>query len=163
MTILPLAARPEASSWLAALFKAEWPDFFAGRSVEEIEREYFRSEGEGRELPVVLVAEADGEIRGTVAIRARGPESHPGPWLSGLWVDPAVRGRGVGGELVVAMTAEAWRRGHSELYAATATAPGLFRRLGWEELGDYPYHDGRVAVFRVAPTGSSGRGEAADG
>jgi GNAT superfamily N-acetyltransferase len=150
VTILPLAARPEASSWLAALFKAEWPDFFAGRSTEAIEREYFPPAEEGREPPVVLVAEVDGEIRGTVAIRATGPESHPGPWLSGLWVDPAVRNRGIGGELVLAMTAEAWRRGHAELYAATATAPRLFRRLGWEELGDFPYHGVTVAVFRIA-------------
>lgn len=71
MTILPLAARPEASSWLAALFMKEWPDFFAGRSTEAIEREYFPPAGEGREPPVVLVAEVDGEIRGTGVERGR--------------------------------------------------------------------------------------------
>jgi predicted N-acetyltransferase YhbS len=149
MTILPLAARPEAARWLADRFKAEWPDFFASSSVEEIERNYFRAEPEGRDLPVVLVAEIDGEVCGTVAIRTTGPDTHPGPWLSSLWVDPSFRDRGIGGELTRAMTAEAWRRGYPELFACTATAHRLFRRLGWEELGDFPYHGVTVAVFRI--------------
>lgn len=149
MTILPLAARPEAGLWLAARFKAEWPDFFASRSTEEIAQDYFLAALEGREMPVVLVAEVDGQLCGTVAIRVTGPETHPGPWLSGLWVDAAFRERGIGAELTRAMTAEAWQRGYPELYAATATAHGLFRRLGWEELGDFPYHGETVAVFRI--------------
>lgn len=148
-TILPLAVRPGAIPWLASRFKAEWPDFFAACSPEEIERDYFRSALEGRDLPVVLVAEIDGRVCGTVAIRTKGPESHPGPWLSSLWVDPPYRGRGVAGELTRAMTADAWRRGYPELFAATATAHRLFRRLGWEELGDFPYHGTTVAVFRI--------------
>lgn len=150
MNVLPLAARPAAARWLAGRFKAEWPDFFASSSLEEIERDYFRAVPvEGRELPVVLVAEVDAQVCGTVAIRTTGPDTHPGPWLSSLWVDEPFRGRGIGGELTRAMTAEAWRRGHPELYACTATAHGLFRRLGWEELGDFPYHGVTVAVFRT--------------
>ena len=148
MIVLPLADRPAAIPWLAARFKAEWPDFFASTSLEEVEQDYFRSALEGRKLPVVLVAEVDGQVRGTVAIRTRGPASHPGPWLSSLWVDPELRGRGIAGELTRAMTAEAWQLGYPELFAATATAHRLFRRLGWEELGDFPYH-GTVAVFRL--------------
>lgn len=147
--VLPLAARPGAIPWLADRFKAEWPDFFADRSTEDIEQDYFRSALEGRGLPVVLVAEADGRVCGTVAIRAQGPETHPGPWLSSLWVDAPYRARGIGGELTRAMTAEAWRRGLPELFAATATAHRLFRRLGWRELGDFPYHGVTVAVFRI--------------
>ena len=151
MNVLPLAARPEAARWLADRFKAEWPDFFASSSVEEIEQSYFRAVlVEDRELPVVLVAEVDGQICGTVAIRVTGPDTHPGPWLSSLWVDPSFRERGIGGELTRAMTDDAWRRGYPELYACTATAHGLFRRLGWEELGDFPYHGVTVAVFRMA-------------
>lgn len=153
VTILPLASRPEAGLWLAGRFKAEWPDFFASSSPEEIERDYFRAALEGRELPAVLVAEVDGQICGTVAIRVTGPETHPGPWLSGLWVDAAFRERGIGAELTRAMTAEAWQRGYPELYACTATAHRLFRRLGWEELGDFPYHEVTVAVFRVGRGG----------
>jgi N-acetylglutamate synthase-like GNAT family acetyltransferase len=149
MIVLPLAARSAAIPWLAAGFKAEWPDFFASSSQEEIEQTYFRAALEERELPVVLVAEVDGQICGTVAIRVTGPDSHPGPWLSGLWVDAPFRGRGVAGELTQAMTAEAWQLGYPELFAATATAHRLFRRLGWDELGDFPYHGVTVAVFRI--------------
>jgi GNAT superfamily N-acetyltransferase len=149
MIVLPLAARPEAAPWLAARFKEEWSDFFAARSLEEIEQDYFRSALGGGELPVVLVAEVGGQVCGTVAIRVTGPDSHPGPWLSSLWVDPRFRDRGIGSELTRAMTDEAWRRGYPELFAATATAHRLFRRLGWEELGDVPYHGVTVAVFRT--------------
>lgn len=150
MSVLPLAARSAAIPWLAARFKAEWPDFFASSSQEEIEQTYFRAALEERELPVVLVAEVDGQVCGTVAIRVTGPDSHPGPWLSGLWVDAPFRGRGVAGELTRAMTAETWQLGYPELFAATATAHRLFRRLGWEELGDFPYHGVTVAVFRTS-------------
>lgn len=149
MSVHPLAARSAAIPWLADRFKAEWPDFFASTSQAEIEQTYFRAALEGRELPVVLVAEADGQVCGTVAIRDTGPESHPGPWLSGLWVDPLFRGRGIAGELTQEMTEEAWQLGYPELFAATATAHRLFRRLGWEELGDFPYHGVTVAVFRI--------------
>lgn len=156
LIVLPLAARPGAARWLASGFKAEWPEFFASNSLEEIERDYFRAALEGRELPVVLFAELDGQVCGTVAIRSTGPETHPGPWLSGLWVDAPFRGRGIAGELTRAMTADAWQRGYPELFAATATAHRLFRRLGWEELGDFPYHGVTVAVFRIGPAGSGG-------
>lgn len=151
MTILPLAARPHAGPQMAARFKAEWPDFFAETSVEELEREYFPSDLEDTGIPVVLVAEVDGQVCGTVAIRDKGPDSHPGPWLSSLWVDEPFRNRGVGAELTREITAEAWKRGLPELFAATASAHRLFRRLGWDELGDFPYHGVTVAVFRVRP------------
>jgi hypothetical protein len=126
MVIIPLAARPHAGPQMAARFKAEWPDFFAATSVDEIEREYFPADLDGRDLPMVLVAEVDGEVCGTVAIRDKGTRE---------------------------MTAEAWKRGLPELFAATNTAHRLFRRLGWEELGDFPYHGVTVAVFRMRPGG----------
>ena len=68
-----------------------------------------------------------------------------GGWLHivGLWIDPDVRGRNLGRELVQAAEAEARAVGarHAFLETHSFQAPGLYRKLGYESFGeieDYP-------------------------
>src|SRR5687768_7541931 len=147
--IWPLREMPEAGRLLAQAFKDAWPDFFANRSVEEIEEVMFK---EGGELPAILVASADGRVAGTVALRARSVETHEhlGPWVTGLWVAPDLRGLGLGRDLMHAITEEAAARGFREIYAVTNTARGLFEKLGWNRVEEILYHGEEVTLYRTS-------------
>ena len=146
--IRPLREVPEAGRLLARAFKNNWSDFFADRSVEEIEETMFV---EGTELPAILVASVDGRVAGTVALRARSVETHEhlGPWVTGLWVTPDLRGLGLGRNLLHAITEEAAARGFREIYAVTNTARGLFEKLGWNRVEEILYHGEEVTLYRT--------------
>ena len=148
--IRPLRESPEAGRFLAQAFKDGWPDFFATRSAEEIEREMF---AEGRNLPAILVASVDGRVAGTVALRARSVETHEhlGPWVTGLWVAPDLRRHGLGRDLLLAITEEAAARGFHEIYAVTNSARWLFDRLGWAAVEEIVYHGEEVTLYRSFP------------
>lgn len=147
--ISPLRDVPEAGRLLAGAFKDAWPDFFADRSAEEIEEVLFT---EGAEVPAILVALVDGRIAGTVALRARSVETHEhlGPWVTGLWVAPDLRGLGLGRDLMHAITKEAAARGYREIYAVTNTARGLFEKLGWNRVEEILYHGEEVTLYRTS-------------
>jgi GNAT superfamily N-acetyltransferase len=151
--IRPLRETPEAGRVLAQAFKDAWPDFFAGRSVEEIAEVMFV---EGTGLPAILVASLDGRVAGTVALRARSVETHEhlGPWVTGLWVTLDLRGFGLGRDLMLAITKEAAARGFREIYAVTNTAHGLFEKLGWSRVEEILYHGEEVSLFVVEIRGN---------
>jgi len=104
-------------------------------------------------LPLCLVAlDADGTVLGTAALRADsvGREHGPGPWLAALLVDEARRGQGIGTALVAATEDAARRLGFTALYVSTDTTHGLFRRRGWQAVGDSASLRGAVTVYRLA-------------
>ena len=138
---------PEAGRLLASAFKDAWSDFFADRSVEGIEEALFM---EGAELPAILVATVDGRVAGTVALRARSVETHEhlGPWVTGLWVAPDLRGHGLGRDLLLAVEKKATAWGFREIYAVTNTARGLFEKLGWNRVEEILYHGEEVTLYR---------------
>ncbi len=148
--IRPLREMPEAGRLLAQAFKDAWPDFFADRSAEEIEEAMFKASPGDSGLPAILVASTDGRIAGTVALRARSVETHEhlGPWVTGLWVTPDLRGLGLGRDLMLAITEEAAARGFREIHAVTNTARGLFEKLGWNRVEEILYHGEEVTLFR---------------
>jgi hypothetical protein len=87
----------------------------------------------GRPNSEVLVAEAMGRILGTVMV---GEDGHRG-WVYYLAVEPGLRGRGLGRELVGA--AEAWLRARGirklELMvrSSNAAVKAFYARLGYRE------------------------------
>lgn len=145
--IRPLREAPEAGRVLAQAFKDAWPDFFAEWPAERIEREMFT---EGSALPIILVASVDGRVAGTVALRARSVETHEhlGPWVTGLWVEPDLRGLGLGRDLLAAITEEAATRGFPAIYAVSNSARWLFDKLGWAALEEIAYHGEEVTLYR---------------
>lgn len=76
------------------------------------------------------------------------------PWLSGVYVVPDHRGRGVARALVGAVEQAARHLGATRLYLYTQTAGGLYERLGWERIGDVTV-DGRAADLMTKLLGSS--------
>ena len=150
--IVHLADRPELAETLADALTLEWPEWY-GRIGREAAVAEMRERAQRDAIPLGLVALEDGQLVGTAALNPSSIPTHPHltPWLGGLWVAPAARGRGLGEALVGACRAEAARLGFERLYAATATARSLFLRDGWEEMETVTLdaHPGElIAVFR---------------
>jgi GNAT superfamily N-acetyltransferase len=121
---LPVCARWRASafSMLQASFEQEL------RSLELFASDHSRGVG--------LLAKADGEPVGTCLLVESEiePNHDVSPWLSGLFVVPEHRRRGVGAALVRAIEDQARQREFSRLYLYTADAVSFYDRLGWEVL-----------------------------
>jgi GNAT superfamily N-acetyltransferase len=85
-------------------------------------------------LPVILVAHANHEPLGTIALRpffADDPMPET-PWVRQLYVFPAHRGRGVDRALIRGIEEAAVERGFGTLHAATHRIEPLLVRRGWE-------------------------------
>lgn len=140
---------PEAIPTLARWFRAQWPEYYAGRTLADIAQD-FQSEANRDGLPVRLVAFAGGELAGTIILRERAihtlPEYQPG--LGGLLVAERERGRGIGTALVRAGMNVARDQGYKVVYATTATARGILERLGWKVVQTVFHNDEQLVLYR---------------
>ena len=143
-----LADHPEVVPTLAHWFRSQWPEYYADRSLDDIEQD-FHPETNLDDLPVRLVAFADGELAGTITLRERAisilPEYQPG--LGGLLVVERHRGRGIGTRLVRAGMDLAWGQGHERVYATTVTAQGILERLGWKLVRRVAHGSEHLALY----------------
>ncbi len=146
---MPLVAAPGARTGLARLMRAAWPDWYGPGGQGEAGADLLdRSREAG--LPWGVAA-LEGDVAvGTAALAAtsHGAEPGEGPWLVGLVVAPARRGRGIGSALVAACEAQARAEGRAErgargrgragerprLLATTEAARALLLRRGWTEV-----------------------------
>lgn len=105
-------------------------------------------------LLAIFVREGDGTIVGGM---------HGWTWggtgfVQAIWVHEKLRGRGLGARLLAAAEAEAARRGCHQMHLDTHAyqAPGFYRRLGYEVVGELPGWPGNdVRVFlrkRLGPS-----------
>jgi uncharacterized protein len=78
------------------------------------------------------------------------------PWLSGLLVLPAWRGRGIGRLLTRTCETSAARFGARELHLHTSGVEPYYRRLGWHDLFTETYRGRSVTVMarRLDPVGT---------
>ncbi len=147
MAIRSLEERPDAAGRLAEWFVAEWPDYHRGRSLPDVASRF-------RLVPDVqqtLIAEIDGEVVGTVALR--GPwevvPDIPPPWIGGLYVVPQHRGAGIGMALVEAAIAEAAGEGHADVHISVRVDPASYVLRGWRIVGTVFAGDENVTVLRI--------------
>ena len=144
-----LADRLDTIPMLAQWFLAQWPDYYAGETLTDLELG-FREESHHHRLPTRLVAFADGELAGTIVLRDRAiqslPEPHPG--LGGLFVPSKHRTRGIGTELVRVGMDVAREQGYEVVYATTAVAGGILERLGWAAVREVSYNDEQLTLYR---------------
>jgi ribosomal protein S18 acetylase RimI-like enzyme len=104
----------------------------------------------------VIVVAIDGERWvGMVACRRLGPDS---TWLTALWVDPEVRGAGLGARLIEAVADWAGEQGAQTVELSVTTnndaAAGLYARTGFTETGrrrPLPSDPTRTEVFLSRP------------
>jgi GNAT superfamily N-acetyltransferase len=147
---LPLSAAPDAVPALARWFKAQWPDYYAGRTLAEVGRDFPLAPTGA--LPLIYVALRDGDICGTAALREHSIRTfgHLGPWLGGLFVEPGSRRHGVASALAEAVATEARARGARSLYAGTVEAHALFDALGWRRVAETFQEGEAVTVYERA-------------
>jgi GNAT superfamily N-acetyltransferase len=91
-------------------------------------------------VPMIFIALAGERAVGSVSLVAHDlPERRDlwdlWPWLSGLYVVPGYRGRGVGRALVARVEAQARSMRVVRLYLYTGQARGLYEQLGWDPIG----------------------------
>ena len=120
---------------------AEWalawaPDYYGGRSLENIGQDFHR-EGQKTGIPIRLIAYLDGELAGMVCLREMALQGHPeySPALGGLYVLPDFRKCGVATALVQAIMDLAEKECYPCIYVSTATANSILERLGWKTVG----------------------------
>ncbi|HET7410995.1 MAG TPA: GNAT family N-acetyltransferase, partial [Paracoccaceae bacterium] len=83
--------------------------------------------------------------------------------IRGLWVEPALRGRGIGRRLLAAIEAEAARRGciRAALDSYSWQAPGFYERAGWRRFAvlDYPNGTSRHWFVKELQAGYESEGK----
>lgn len=113
---------------------------------EKIRREIFLRSGVGDDLELAVFARESGEIRGGCYGATWGSCCE----LETLWVDPTLRGQGLGSRLLLAAEGEALARGCRQvvLFTHDFQAPDFYGHRGYEVVGrvdDYPV--GRQALW----------------
>ena len=106
-------------------------------------------------IPTTYVALAGGEPLGSVTLVEHDMDNRRDltPWLAGLYVAPAHRGRGVGSALARHAVRQAAAMGVGRLYLYTGPARGFYERLGWRVIADEWYEGQPVVVMAIETTG----------
>jgi len=129
----------------------EWGKDFGftyNSALERIRQDAFSLGGEA-----AVVAFWDKAPIGTGLLERTGAEQHPelSPWLSGLYVEPGYRGKGIANEVVKVIEALAIDAGYADIYLHTSTAETLYARLGWQTIAHFEREvTGHHAVMRKA-------------
>lgn len=126
----------DRSEW-CRLRDALWPGSLSDHDAET--RKYFEGD---RERLVVFVAELEGRIVGFLELDYRkyapGCRSSPVPFIEGWYVEPGLRGRGVGRALVEAAENRALASGYIEIASDAeidnGASIGAHLALGYEEV-----------------------------
>ena len=147
ITLTTLAEHRELVPWVAAEHFREWG---AGHPGATLERWVMDRAGTFADrIPWTLVALQGETPVGTAGLVHCDMDTHPEltPWLSGVYVAPAWRRRGIGTILVQAAEAKAkeWRM--TEIYLYTEHAAALYQRLGWSVLAKELYNDQVVTIM----------------
>ena len=148
ITIGFLADHLDTIPTLARWFRAQWPDYYADMSQEEMEQDFLEDASRDR-LPIRLVAFESSELAGTIILRENGTETLPEfqPELGGLYVVASHRGHGIATELVRAGMKAAREQGYETVFATTVAAAGILERLGWEIIKTVIHQDGQTALY----------------
>lgn len=149
LTISLLADHPNAIPLLAAAFRAEWPDYYAGGTLDDIAHD-FTLQVQRDTIPIRLVAHFDGALAGTIVLRSSPLQTSPDhrPVIGGLFVYPQFRGQGAGSALVLAGMETAQNLGIPTIYTESATAAGIFLRLGWNRIGTSGHNGVECGVYK---------------
>jgi len=135
---------PQIARWLWA----EWARH-NGRTLDMVTtRLEMRAASGGPEQTFVAL---DGKLPvATASFVAADLASRPDltPWLASVFVDPAHRGHGHAALLVRRVEEAARVVGTGTLWLHTASAQGLYAKLGWETVGPELDHEVRVTLMR---------------
>ncbi|MGZ4969854.1 MAG: GNAT family N-acetyltransferase [Methylobacter sp.] len=148
MDIVHLADHKEAIPTLAQWFYQEWAYLHPDRTLLDVER-LIGERTNTTKIPVALVAFEDGELLGTVCLKAHDMDTllDLAPWLAGLYVAAPWRRRGVGTALVSAIEKKSHELQIEKLYLYTPESEGFYSRLGWCVNEKTEYHGYPVTIM----------------
>ena len=148
LTIVPLAERPE---FIPVVARWHWDAWGHGDPTGSLEAwtEGLRKRSGRDAVPISWVALVDETPAGSVALVEHDMAIHRdlSPWLSGLFVLPEYRHRGIAGALVRHCEASARALGVGRLYLYTTTAETLYGQLGWTALSRERYGSDDVVIM----------------
>jgi GNAT superfamily N-acetyltransferase len=123
---------PQVAQWLFE----QW-NFIRGEKDPETRMEELREHMNRDNLPIAWVAHGNGQLFGTAALRADGPEGCEDltPWLGGVLVGSHFRRLGIGTALCAHVEGEARSREIQALYLSTLDNQAWFSCMGWRILG----------------------------
>ena len=150
LTIEPLALHPEALPTLVSWYEAEWPSWYgSGRGDAKRDLQAFSNQGS---LPVGVVALRDGIVCGAAALKAKSIESHKhlSPWAAAGFVNPALRGQGIGLLLLRALEVHAKALGFQRIYCGTNSAATLLRRANWQHIEQVTHEGKALSIYEQA-------------
>ena len=148
VTIDFLADHLDVVPMLAKWFRAQWPEYYAESSQEQIEQDFLLDTSR-TSLPSRLVAFESNELVGTIILREQTeflPDFHPE--LGGLYVVESRRGHGIATELIRAGMKLAREQGYEAVTATTVVAAGILERLGWEFVTTIVHVDEQLSLYR---------------
>ena len=136
--IVELDTRSPHLSNIAAWLNAEW-GAAQGYSLDQTLA--WCRDTAGDDDQCLLAALADEQLLGAVLVVHCDLPSHAHlrPWVSGLYVDKAQRGRGIGADLAQAASDWTRQRQHPALYlfAPEGRLVAFYHRLGWRPLDGF--------------------------
>lgn len=156
MTIARLADHPAFVHQLAPLLHAEWGHLRPGATLDDrigMLRRYAQRDA----LPLALVYHERGELCGTASLVEQELAERPelSPWLAGVYVLEAHRGRGIGAALVRAVEDTARQMGFTQLFLLTAGEERFYASRGWRVVEQRQEHGETVTTMTTTLTGAS--------
>lgn len=144
VSVEPLALHPQAVPILREWFEAEWPLYYGPSGPGSAQRDIETYANQGS-LPVGVVALREGKVCGVAALKAESIASHTNlsPWAAAGFVDPLLRGHGIGRLLLSALEEQARMLGFGRIYCGTSTAQTLLQRCGWELIESISHDEGK--------------------
>jgi GNAT superfamily N-acetyltransferase len=135
---------PKISAWL----HQEWRTLFGEHTVSQVEARLAGMMARDV-IPAVLVAVADGEqVIGTLILKEQAVDPRAStPCVTGLFVLPQYRRRGIGAQLLRAAENKARDIGHSKLYLMTQTPQPLYDVHGWTRYKEASLYATQVTVM----------------
>jgi GNAT superfamily N-acetyltransferase len=146
LVIDPLGRHPQALAELVDMFEAEWPEWYrCGRGSAQADLQAYSNQNT---LPVGVLALSDEQVCGVAALKAESIASHPhlSPWAAAGLVKSAMRGQGIGLQLLLALEEQARLLKFKRIYCATSTADTLLERAGWQVL-ERIRHEGKALTI----------------
>lgn len=151
MDIHFLADHREFIPAIADWFFSEWACFYPGRSLKDFEAMVEERANRDR-LPLALVALDGKKLLGVGCLKVSDMATRPEltPWLAGMYVDRALRGRGIGAALVGAVEEKAAGLGIKTLYLHTPKSERFYANLGWVVKERTEYCGCKVTIMQKA-------------
>lgn len=142
MKIESIAERLDLLDALVEMHRNQW-----GPEWAEQVRHSTRSDA----IPTVYVATEGNELIGSAMLVNEDMTTRKDlfPWLGGVYVKPAFRGRGIGTALTRYAMEQAARMNIPLLWLYTPASRDMYERLGWKYVSEEEYLGENVTIMRL--------------